>query len=161
MSVCLSTFENCRSQFLLDHLGRCFKLFVSTHSTSCHEFASQFGLAIFYTRKTPKTSKKPVRPRQCLFEGSSDRPLIASGTGEKWRNSVTVGRHRPIEQRRPEQQRRCVCVYARMRACVHECTRLCTCVLAIYDNNILPRLIMIIIKIISHTLMIPPQRVPG
>ena len=37
-------------------------------------------------------------------------------------------------------------------------------VFAIYDNNIWPRLIMIIIKIISyksHTLMISPQRVPG
>ena len=41
----------------------------------------------------------------------------------------------------------CVCVYA--RACV--CARTLACVrdvFAIYDNNILPRLIMIIIKII-------------
>ncbi len=29
---------------------------VSTDSISSHEFASQFGLAIFYTQKTPKTS---------------------------------------------------------------------------------------------------------
>ena len=46
----------------------------------------------------------------------------------------------------------CVCV----RACVHD-------VFAIYDNNIWPRL-MIIINIISyksHTLMISPQRVTG
>ena len=46
-SVCLSMLANCRSQFLLDRLGRCLKLFVSTDSTSCHECASQFGLAFF------------------------------------------------------------------------------------------------------------------
>ena len=40
---------NCRSQFLLDRFGRCLKLFVSNDSPSCHEFASQFGQAIFYT----------------------------------------------------------------------------------------------------------------
>ena len=51
-SVCLATFADCRSQFLLDRLGRCLKLIVSSGSTSCHEFASQFGLAFFYTRKT-------------------------------------------------------------------------------------------------------------
>ena len=35
----------------------------------------------------------------------------------------------------------CVCTYVCMRACMHD-------VFAIYDNNTLPRLIMIIIKII-------------
>ena len=44
MYVCLSVLANDRSQFLLDRLGRCLKLFVSTDSTSYHEFASQFGL---------------------------------------------------------------------------------------------------------------------
>ena len=55
------------------------------------------------------------------------------------------------------------CVRAYVRACVRACVRSCvrTCVrdvFAIYDNNILPRLIMIIIKImflycieIAHT----------
>ena len=57
-SVCLSAFANCRSQFLLDLLGRCLKLSVSAESISCHEFAFQFGLAIFYTRKTSKISGK-------------------------------------------------------------------------------------------------------
>ena len=33
--------------FLLDRLGRCLKLFVSTVSSSFHGFVSQFGLAIF------------------------------------------------------------------------------------------------------------------
>ena len=42
--ICLSLFANGRSQFLLDRLERCLKLLVSIESTSCHEFASQFGL---------------------------------------------------------------------------------------------------------------------
>ena len=55
-SPCLSMFANCRSQFLLDRLGKCLKLFVSTDTP---EFALQLGLAIFlYMRKTPKTSGK-------------------------------------------------------------------------------------------------------
>ena len=51
------------------------------------------------------------------------------------------------------------CVRASVRACVRACMRACVRdVFAIYDNDILPRLIMIIIKIIilyfmqiSHT----------
>ena len=58
--VCLSQLANCRSQCLLDRLGRCLKQFVSTERTSCREFASQFGLDFFLTRKTPKSSGKPV-----------------------------------------------------------------------------------------------------
>ena len=73
----LPVLANSRSQFLLDRLGRCLKLFVSTETISCHEFASPFGLAIFYTRKMPKLSRIPSRPRQCLFEWSSDLPLFA------------------------------------------------------------------------------------
>ena len=43
----------------------------------------------------------------------------------------------------------CVCVRACERACMRACVRTCVRdVFAIYDNNILPRLIMIIIKII-------------
>ena len=49
--VCLSVLANCRSKFLLDCLRRCLKLFVSTESTSCHEFASQFGQDIFLYMK--------------------------------------------------------------------------------------------------------------
>ena len=72
-------------------------------------------------------------------------------------NSVTLGRHQPIE---PERRRCCVCV--RVRACARAgvCVRVRACVhanacvrdvFAIYDNNISPWLIMIIIKIIRHT----------
>ena len=47
---------NCRSQFLLDRLGRCLKLFASTLGPSSHDVASQFGLAQFFLReKHPKT----------------------------------------------------------------------------------------------------------
>ena len=53
-SVCLSSFANCRSQFLLDLLGRCLKLFVSAESISCHKFAFQFGLAFFLYAKNIK-----------------------------------------------------------------------------------------------------------
>ena len=50
----------CRSQFLLDRLRRCLKLFVSTDSTSRHEFASQFGLAFTYAKNTQKLSRSPT-----------------------------------------------------------------------------------------------------
>ena len=52
-----------------NRLGRFNKImFVSTESTSSYEFASQFSLAILYTRKTPTHWRKPYRPRECLFE---------------------------------------------------------------------------------------------
>ena len=56
---------NRRSQFLLDCLGRCLKLIVSYRGTSSHEFASQFGLEFFYTRKNSQTTVGPItyRPR--------------------------------------------------------------------------------------------------
>ena len=58
--VCLSTFADCKSQFLLDRLGRCLKLIVSSGSASCHEFASQFGLAFFlYAKNIHKLSRMP------------------------------------------------------------------------------------------------------
>ena len=50
-SFFLSLFANGRSQFLLDRLGRCLKLFVSTASPFSHEFASQFGLDIYILSK--------------------------------------------------------------------------------------------------------------
>ena len=50
-SVVLSQLSNCRSQFLLDRLGKCLKLFVSTESTSSDEFASQLGLEFFVFAK--------------------------------------------------------------------------------------------------------------
>ena len=56
MCVCLSQLAHCRSQFLFDRLGRCHKRFVSTESTSYHEFAAHFGKAIFFIcEKHPKS----------------------------------------------------------------------------------------------------------
>ena len=83
-SLSVTQFGNGRSQLLLDRLGRCLKLFVSTDSTSSHELASQFGLAFFYTRKTLNTSGKPGRQCQCLFQwpATTSRPaIVASGAG--------------------------------------------------------------------------------
>ena len=58
-SVCLSVLANSRSQFLLDRLGRCLKLFASTEILSYHEFAS---LAILLYAKTRKTIAKTESP---------------------------------------------------------------------------------------------------
>ena len=49
------------------------EMFVSTDGPSSHEFASQFGLAIFYMRKTPKTYQENRVQRKCLLnEPASD-----------------------------------------------------------------------------------------
>ena len=110
--------------------------------------------------KHPKPRKKSGCQRVCLFEWPSYRPRMPAEQAKGGVNSVMLGRHRLIE---PERRRRCVCVHARARACarVYLCAhafvhaRACACasaclrdVFAIYDNNISPRLIMIIIKII-------------
>ena len=77
--VCLSVIANCRSQFLLVRLGRCLYLFVSSDSTSCHEFASQFVLALLYAKNVHKLSRIPT-----LAHVAVER---TSGTGN---NAVTV-----------------------------------------------------------------------
>ena len=90
----MSLFENCRSQFLLDRLGSCFKLFVSTDSTSSNELASQFGLAIvLYAKNTHKVSRRPglaqVYVTECAGhvrsianDNSDHRGAILSQTGD-------------------------------------------------------------------------------
>ena len=55
--------------------GDIIKLFVSTESPSCHEFASQFGQAIFFTRKPPKNYRENRLSRKFL--------LNESGSGRK------------------------------------------------------------------------------
>ena len=60
--ICLWTFAKCRSQVLLDCLGRCLKLIASSRGTSCHESASHFGLEFFYTRKNRKPESPDHRP---------------------------------------------------------------------------------------------------
>ena len=70
----MSLFTNGRSQFLLDRLGRYLKLFVSTESTSSHEFASQFGLAILLCKNTQKLAET-VSPAR-VFIWMNQRPAI-------------------------------------------------------------------------------------
>ena len=71
--VCMSQLANCRSQYLLDRLGSCLKLFVSTESTSCHEFAYQFGLELFVCEKHPQLSRIPTLTQVLLNETASGR----------------------------------------------------------------------------------------
>ena len=60
-SVCPLMLANCRSQFLLDRLGRYLTLFGSTDSTSCHEFAFYFSLAFcLYAKNIQKLSRRPT-----------------------------------------------------------------------------------------------------
>ena len=66
---------NCMSHILLDHPGRCLKLFVSTDSTSSHEFAFQFGLVFFfYTQKTPTNYREDRPLRKCLLNEQLSDP---------------------------------------------------------------------------------------
>ena len=130
-SVCLSQLANCRSRFWLDRLGRCLKLFVSTDSTSCHKFASQFGLAIFYSRKTPKTIANIASHTRLLIR-MTHRPAIygqrnrrKEGVSSSW-----LGAYRPMEQRQRGWWRRwvggmCVCVHASVCVCVCVCVHTC------------------------------------
>ena len=86
---------NCRSQLLLDDIGRCLKLFVSTDGTSSHEFASQFGLAFFYTWKTPKTYREDRPSRKCLLNEPVSDPSNRGGN---------AGHGRSIASDQPERQ---------------------------------------------------------
>ena len=70
---------NCGSQFLLNRLGTCHKLFVWNVCTSYHEFASQFGLKCFYAgnRHTKLSQKLYAMERRTNVFGGHGR-LIAS-----------------------------------------------------------------------------------
>ena len=109
---------NCRLQFLLDRLGKWLKLFVSTDSTSCHEFASQFDLAICLC------AKKHPRPRgnrvasTCVY--LNDPATGHECQRNRRKEALTPSRLGAIE---PERRRRCVC--ASMRACLCACASVC------------------------------------
>ena len=119
---------------MLDRLGRCRKLIVSSESISCHEFASQFGLEfVLYAKKPPNISLIQSRLRVVHFNGSPTGHCLASVESSAPNHGVMVG----------------VCVFASASVCARACGHACVRdVFAIYDNDILPRLIMIIIKII-------------
>ena len=70
-------YNSARRPILLDRLGRCLKLIVSSRGTSCHEFASQFDLEFFIREKTPNQT----RPNGVYFKSCMD-PLC--GQLNKW-----------------------------------------------------------------------------
>ncbi len=79
----MSLFANCRWKFLLDRLGSCLTLFVSTgHSTSSHEFASQFCLALLIREKHSKTTTKiDLRASVCRSRSIvRERPAVTATT---------------------------------------------------------------------------------
>ena len=128
LSVCVSVLANGRSQFLHDLLGRCLKLFVSTDSTSCHEFASQFGLEFFYMRKTPKTIAN-TPSHTLLFIWMKQLPAFQRRQKGSV-NFVMVGR---TDQSNSDNQNgdgsglvcACVCAHACVRACMHAWVSVC------------------------------------
>ena len=129
-NYCRSKLANCRSQFLLDRLGRCIKLFVSTESTSCHRFASQFGPEFFYNImwKTPKTiANTASHTRLFIWMKHRSAPSNSDNLDDDGGGWACA----------------CVRVHAcvRVRACVRD-------VFAIYNHIIWPGLMMIIIKTI-------------
>ena len=75
---------------MLDRLGICLKLFVSTESTFSHKVASLFDLVIFYTRKTPKNYREDQVSCKCLlnYEQASDP--------SKWGRGGNAGHGRSI-----------------------------------------------------------------
>ena len=133
----LSLFANGRSQFLLDRLGRCLKLFVSTERTFSHELASQFDLDIFLYAKYAHVA------RACVYLNEPATGHWSPATGRKV--ALTASRMGASDPSNSDNLNGnsggCACVHTCVRACVFD-------MLAIYDNNIWPKLTMIIIKII-------------
>ena len=112
--ICLSMLANSWSQFLLDRLRRCLKLFISTESISCHEFASQFGLAIFLYAKNTQNYREYCVAYATVY--LNDRSTQTHRTATSW---TAMGG----------------CVHVRLCACA--CV--CACVrgvFVIYDNII-------------------------
>ena len=133
---------------MLDRLGRCVKLIVSSESISCHEFASQFGLEfVLCANKTPNLSLQS-RPHVVYFNGSPTGHCLASFESGAPSHDGLIGRTDTANS----DGRGLgvgVCVFASVNVCALACVHACVHdVFAIYDNDILPRLIMIIIKII-------------
>ena len=60
------------SQLLIDRIGRCIQLLVSTDTTLCHEFPSQFGLA-FFIREKHQNIKKQTESRAGFYRGFHTR----------------------------------------------------------------------------------------
>ena len=86
--VCLSLFANCRSQFLLDRLGRYLKLFVSTVIPSSHELASQFGPSTFVLAKNTQNYRKNC---ECSVDRTSETARTQTAV-----TAVKVDRQQPV-----------------------------------------------------------------
>ena len=126
LSDCLSVFANCRSQFLLDLLGRCLKLSVSAENISCHEFAFQFGLAILFIREKHQNSRGNRVGSACIyFNDPAMLPAMnasgAVGHGCSQMNGANLygGGDGGV----------CVCVRSRMR--VRACVDMRACVMCL------------------------------
>ena len=76
--ILLKSFAVSKLQFLLDRLGRCLKLFVSTDSTSSHEFASQFGQQCFIREKRDGNR---VALAACVYLNEAATVIDLSHTG--------------------------------------------------------------------------------
>ena len=116
---------------------------LTVHPVTSSRISSAY--TFLYT-KTPKTSGKAGRQRQCLFQWPATS-IVASGTGRHgWAptNSDSLyGGDGDGGVCVPARVCARACVRAHACACVRACVR---DVFSIYDNNILPTLIMIIIK---------------
>ena len=84
---------NCRLQFLLDRLGRCLILFVSTESTSSHEFESQIGLEIFlYAKNTQNLGGNRVARASVYLNEAATGHWSPAEPAKVGVNSLTDGR---------------------------------------------------------------------
>ena len=117
--------SSCRSHFLVDRLGRCLKVSVSTDSTSCHEFASQFGLDIRVREKHQQLSRIPRRIRYCLFESNRYRPCDTGENGALPSSWFSAQTHRTAKTTMATVVGWCACVRASVCACVRACVRAC------------------------------------
>ena len=102
---------------------------------------------MLYARKKSNLSLIQSRPHVVYFNGSPTGHCLPSVESGAPNHDRLIGRTDTADS--DGRGEGGVCVFASVsvcaRACVHACVR---DVFAIYDNDILPRLIMIIIKII-------------
>ena len=111
---------------MLDFLGRCLKLSVSAESISCHEFAFQFGLAIFLYAKNIKNLGEIGWVARVFISMTLLPAMNVSGAvGHGWSQMNSANLYGGGDGG--------VCVLAHARVRGHGCVR---DVFAIYDNNI-------------------------
>ena len=87
LALSLSKLANCRSQFLL-----VWEMFVLSESTSCHKFASQFGLAICFIREKHTQPSETGSP-SCVYFNETATAIVGRGTGRHgWAPPTEPGR---------------------------------------------------------------------